>query len=309
MRVLVAGCAGFVGFHLTRRLLQEGHEVLGVDNLCTGSRANLEHLRAAPRFRFLEQDITKPAAVEGPLARVYNLACPASPVDFGPRRLEILAVCSRGVWQLLELARRHGARLLQASTSEVYGDPQEHPQRETYWGHVNPIGQRACYDEGKRFAEALLTSHAATHGTDVRIARIFNTYGPNMRRDDGRALPSFIGQALRGAPVAVHGDGRQTRSFCYVTDLVDGLVRLMESDVTEPVNLGNPAEVTILEAAREIVRLTHSSSPIIHVARPADDPCVRRPDITRARTRLGWQPRVEREEGFARTIEWFRTGG
>ncbi len=308
MRILVAGCAGFIGFHLTRRLLQEGHEMLGVDNLCTGSRANLERLRAVPRFRFLEQDITNPLAVESPIARVYNLACPASPVDFDARRLEILAVCSRGVWRLLELARRVGARFLQASTSEVYGDPQEHPQRESYWGHVNPIGPRACYDEGKRFAEALLTSYAAVHGTAVRIARIFNTYGPHMRPDDGRALPSFIGQALRDAPLTVHGDGRQTRSFCYVTDLVDGLIRLMESNVVEPVNLGNPVEVTILEAAREVVRLARSRSRIIHVPRPADDPCVRRPDITRARSRLGWEPRVEREEGFARTIEWFRTG-
>ncbi len=306
MRILVAGCAGFIGFHLTERLIADGHEVVGVDNFCSGSRANVEQLRRHPRFSFLEHDIANPLTVEGQCQRVYDLACPASPVDFGPRRLEILAVCSRGVWQLLDLALRHGARLLHASTSEVYGDPLEHPQRETYWGHVNPIGARSCYDEGKRFAEALLMAHHRQHGTEVRIPRIFNTYGPNMRRDDGRMLPTFIDQALLGKPLTVHGDGRQTRSFCYVSDLVEGLIRLMESDVTEPVNLGNPVEITILGAAQEVVRLIGSQSNIVFVPRPADDPAVRRPDITRAQTRLGWNPVVERADGFARTIEWFR---
>jgi nucleoside-diphosphate-sugar epimerase len=309
MRSLVTGCAGFIGFHLTQRLLSEGHEVIGVDNLCTGSRENLDQLRSCSRFQSCQHNITNPLAVEGPLDRVYNLACPASPVDFGPQALEILATCSRGVWQLLELTRQHGARLLQASTSEVYGDPQEHPQRETYWGHVNPIGPRACYDEGKRFAEALITAYRRQHGAEVRIARIFNTYGPNMRRDDGRMLPTFIDQALKGAPLTVHGDGSQTRSFCYVSDLVEGLVRLMESDVAEPVNLGNTAEVTVLAVAQEIVRLTGSRSPITHVPRPPDDPTLRRPDITRAQTRLGWTPVVDRQEGFARTVEWFRQTG
>jgi dTDP-glucose 4,6-dehydratase len=307
MRTLVAGCAGFIGYHLTERLLRDGHEVVGVDNFCTGNRANIESLRAQPGFRFIEHDITQPLPVEGPLERVYDLACPASPVDFEPRRLEILAVCSRGVGELLELTRRAGARLLHASTSEVYGDAQEHPQRETYWGHVNPIGPRACYDEGKRFAEALLTAYHAEHGTEIRIPRIFNTYGPNMRCDDGRMLPTFIDQALRGIPLTVHGDGSQTRSFCYVTDLVEGLVRLMESDVQEPVNLGNPAEITVLAAAQEVLRLTGSRSAIVPVPRPQDDPRLRRPDITRAQTRLGWHPRVERSEGFARTIEWFKS--
>ncbi|MCK4342794.1 MAG: SDR family oxidoreductase [Phycisphaerae bacterium] len=306
MRIIVSGCAGFIGSHLTERLLADGHDVVGVDNFISGSRANAEKLRRLPRFQFLEHDITNPLLVEGPCERVYDLACPASPVDFGPHRLEILAVCSRGVWQLLDFARARGARILHASTSEVYGDPQEHPQSETYWGHVNPIGARSCYDEGKRFGEALLTAYHNQHGSEIRIPRIFNTYGPNMRRDDGRMLPTFIDQALRGAPLTVHGDGRQTRSFCYVSDLVEGLVRLMESDVSEPVNLGNPVEITILQAAQEVIQLTDSSSRITHVPRPADDPAVRRPDITRAQTRLGWNPVVERADGFARTIEWFK---
>ena len=307
MRILVAGCAGFIGVHLADRLLTDGHEVVGVDNFSSGSGPNVERLERHARFQFHRHDITKPLPVEGPLQRIYDLACPASPIDFARLPLEILAVCSRGVENLLDLARPCGARLLHASTSEVYGDPKEHPQRETYWGHVNPIGARSCYDEGKRFAEALLMFHRRQYGVEVRVPRIFNTYGPHMRRDDGRALPAFITQALRGEPINVHGDGRQTRSFCYVDDLVEGLLRLMESDVEEPVNLGNPAEITILEAAQEVVRLTGSSSEIRHGPRPADDPAVRRPDISRARERLGWEPRVSREEGFARTIEWFRS--
>jgi nucleoside-diphosphate-sugar epimerase len=308
MRILVTGCAGFIGFHLTQRLLVDGHEVVGIDNFSSGSPENVARLGAQPHFRFAEHDIVNPLPVQGTCDRVYDLACPASPVDFGPRRLDILATCSRGVWVLADFARQCGARMLHASTSEVYGDPQEHPQRETYWGHVNPIGARACYDEGKRFAEALLTSYRAQHGLEIRLPRIFNTYGPNMRRDDGRMLPTFIGQALQNEPLTVHGDGGQTRSFCYVSDLVEGLVRLMESDVCEPVNLGNPNEITVLAAAQEVVRLTDSRSEIIHTARPADDPCLRRPDITRAQTLLGWNPIVERAEGFARTVEWFRRG-
>lgn len=306
MHVLVAGCAGFIGVHLAERLLADGHEVVGVDNFSSGSDSNVERLRRHTRFRFLRHDITNPLPVEGPLERIYDLACPASPVDFERLPREILAVCSRGVENLLTLARACGARLLHASTSEVYGDPQEHPQREAYWGHVNPIGRRSCYDEGKRFAEALLMAYHRKEGVEIRLPRIFNTYGPCMRRDDGRALPTFISQALRGQPITVHGDGRQTRSFCYVDDLVEGLLRLMESDVTEPVNLGNPAEITILEAAREVVRLTGSPSEIRHGPRTPDDPALRRPDISRARERLGWEPQVPREEGFARTIDWFR---
>lgn len=306
MRIVVAGCAGFIGFHLCQRLLDDGHEVVGVDNLLSGLRRNADELARRPRFHFIEHDVTQPLRIDGAVERVYDLACPASPADFVSKRLEILAVCSRGVGNLLELARRHDARFLHTSTSEVYGDPKEHPQRETYWGHVNPIGPRSCYDEGKRFAEALIVNYAAVHGLAVRLARIFNTYGPRMRTDDGRALPNFITQALRGAPLTVHGDGRQTRSFCYVTDMVDGLVRLCESQVDEPVNLGNPEEISIADFAREVIRMTGSASTLQFIARPGDDPEVRRPDISRARTKLGWQPRVSRAEGLARCVEWFR---
>jgi nucleoside-diphosphate-sugar epimerase len=306
VRVLVTGCAGFIGYHLCDRLLSDGQEVLGVDDLSTGQLINVDDLKARPDFHFLQHDVVEPLPVEEPFEVAYNLACPASPIDFGPRRLNILAVCSRGVWNLLDLCRQFGARLLHTSTSEVYGDPQEHPQRESYWGHVNPIGPRCCYDEGKRFAEALITNYVHHYGLQVRIARIFNTYGPRMRADDGRVLPNFITQAFAGQPLTVHGDGSQTRSFCYVTDLVDGLLRLANSDVTEPVNLGNPAEISILQFAQEIIRLTGSHSEIAHVERPQDDPKLRQPDITRARARLGWEPTVDRSEGLARTIEWFR---
>ncbi|MGE0479443.1 MAG: UDP-glucuronic acid decarboxylase family protein [Phycisphaerae bacterium] len=306
MRILVAGAAGFIGYHLCTRLLDDGHDVVAVDNLCTGQQRNADDLRRLPRCTYLDHDVTRPLDVKGALDRVYNMACPASPVDFGPRRLEILAVCSQGVWNLLDLARRSGAQMLQASTSEVYGDPQVHPQPETYWGNVNPIGARSCYDEGKRFGEALLVSYRAAHGVKVRTARIFNTYGPRMRADDGRALPTFISQALAGKPITIHGDGLQTRSFCYVTDLVDGLIRLCDSDVELPVNVGNPEEITILDVAREVVRLTGSRSDIIHLPRLPDDPHIRRPDITRAQQLLGWQPQVSRSEGLAKTVAWFR---
>ncbi len=306
MRLMVTGCAGFIGYHLCERLLDDEHEVVGVDDFSTGQQANVDGLKTRPGFSFVEHDIVQPLSITGPFQTVYNLACPASPVDFGPRRLNILEVCSRGVWNLLDFCRQSGARLLHTSTSEVYGDPQEHPQRESYWGHVNPIGPRSCYDEGKRFAEALIVHYVSHHHIEVRIARIFNTYGPRMRADDGRVLPNFITQGLAGKPLTVHGDGSQTRSFCYVTDLVDGLVRLAGSDVAEPVNLGNPAEISILDFAREVVRLTGETSEIAHVARPKDDPSLRRPDITRARHQLGWEPQVDRSEGLARTVEWFR---
>jgi dTDP-glucose 4,6-dehydratase len=309
MRVLVTGCAGFIGYHLTERLLVEGHSVVGLDNFCSGSRQNVKDLAVHKGFRFVEHDITSPLAVEGPFELICNLACPASPADFGPRALEILAVCSVGVRQMLELARVCDAPMLQASTSEVYGDPEQHPQRESYWGHVNPIGPRSCYDEGKRFAEALSVAYRDHRGVKTRIARIFNTYGPRMRGDDGRMLPTFINQALSGNPITVHGDGSQTRSFCYVADLVEGLLRLARSEVAEPVNLGSPHEITIREAAEEVLRLTGSSSRITFVARPPDDPCVRRPDISRARESLAWTAMVGREEGFSRTIEWFRSAG
>jgi len=306
VRLMVTGCAGFIGYHLCARLLTDGHQIVGVDDLSTGQRINVDDLESRADFEFVEHNIVKPLPLSQRCDVIYNLACPASPVDFGPRRLNILAVCSRGVWNLLDLCRQTGARLLHTSTSEVYGDPQEHPQRETYWGHVNPIGPRCCYDEGKRFAEALISNYVSLHGVTARVARIFNTYGPRMRADDGRVLPNFITQAMAGRPLTVHGDGRQTRSFCYVTDLVDGLVRLANSDVTGPINLGNPGEITILDFAREIIRLTGSRSEIAFVERPQDDPALRRPDITRARERLGWEPRVDRAEGLARTVEWFK---
>jgi nucleoside-diphosphate-sugar epimerase len=307
MRVLVAGCAGFIAFHLVERLLREGHEVVGLDNFASGSERNVADLEQNPRFTFRRHDVTEPIAVDGPFDLVCNLACPASPLDFDQLRLEILAVCSRGVWNLLDFAKACGARFLHTSTSEVYGDPREHPQKETYWGNVNPIGPRSCYDEGKRFAEALVTAYAARHGVVVRMARIFNTYGPRMRANDGRAMANFIMQALRGEPITLHGTGSQTRSFCYVTDQVDGLLRLAMSDVEGPVNIGNPAEITIRQLAEEIIELIGSRSPLIETPRPGDDPNVRRPDITRARTELGWAPVVDRRDGLGQTIEWYRS--
>lgn len=306
VRILVAGCAGFIGFHLCKRLLDEGHEVVGVDNLLTGQSNNVDDLRGLRAFTFVEHDIVDAFDPPAPPEQVYNLACPASPKDFKSLRLEIMAVCSRGVWNLLDVCRRHGATLLHTSTSEVYGDPLEHPQRETYFGNVNPIGPRSCYDEGKRFAEALIASYSRQHEVEARVVRIFNTYGPRMRLDDGRVLPNFITQALRGEPLTVHGDGSQTRSFCYVDDMVDGLIRLANSDAREPVNIGNPHEITIREFAEQIIELTGSRSHIIETPRPKDDPQLRQPDITRAREWLGWAPRVAREEGLRRTIAWFR---
>jgi nucleoside-diphosphate-sugar epimerase len=304
--LLVTGCAGFIGYHLCDRLLNDGHEVVGVDDLSTGQSINAGDLEKRQKFRFVKHDIVEPFGIEGPIDIIYNLACPASPADFDPRRLKILDVCSRGVWNLLNLAQELNARLLHSSTSEVYGDPKEHPQRETYWGHVNPIGDRSCYDEGKRFAEALIVNFRRNHGVQTRTVRIFNTYGPRMRADDGRVLPNFIMQAMAGKPLTVHGTGTQTRSFCYVTDLVDGLVRLANSDVQDPVNIGNPAEITILEFAQEIIRLTGSKSTVNFVDRPKDDPNLRCPDITRAKTLLGWTPQVDRKDGLARTVAWFQ---
>lgn len=304
--MLIAGCAGFIGYHLTERCLLDGHEVVGVDNLVSGQEMNMAKLCKHAAFTPRRQSITKRLKVDGPLDAICNLACPASPLDFDVKRIEILDVCSRGVGLLLDLARDKNARFLQASTSEVYGDPAVHPQPESYWGHVNPIGPRSCYDEGKRFAEALIVAHRARYGLETRVARIFNTYGPRMRADDGRALPNFINQALTNQPITIHGDGSQTRSFCFVSDLVEGLLRLLASDVHDPVNLGNPIEISMLDVARQIVEIAGSSSPISHVERPADDPQLRRPDITRAQELLGWRPIVERADGLALTIEWFR---
>lgn len=306
MRMAVAGCAGFIGYHLCDQLLAAGHEIVGIDDLSTGQQQNADDLQKQPRFSLIRHDIVSPLKIDGPIDTVFNLACPASPADFLPRRLKILDVCSRGVWNLLDLAREKNARLLHTSTSEVYGDPKEHPQRESYWGHVNPIGERACYDEGKRFAEALIVNYRRQFGVKARMARIFNTYGPRMRSDDGRVLPNFITQAMAGKPLTVHGNGSQTRSFCYVADMAAGLIRLAASDIEEPVNLGNPQEITIREFAEEIIRLCGSKSVLQDVDRPKDDPNVRCPDITRARTMLGWEPKVDRKEGLARTVAWFQ---
>ncbi len=309
MRVVVTGAAGFIGFHLCARLLRDGHDVVGVDNFISGQTTNARDLQRHERFRFIRHDIIEPIPVDGPVDRIFNLACPASPVDFVPHAIEILRTCSEGVRQVLELARRTGARLMHASTSECYGDPLEHPQRETYCGNVNPIGPRSPYDEGKRFAEALVMAYHRTHGIATGIARIFNTYGPRMRDNDGRVLPNFIRQALAHEPLTVYGDGTQTRSFCYVDDLVEGLLRRAENDFPEPINLGNPVEATMLQVAQEIIELTGSRSRIEFRPLPADDPRKRRPDITRARQMLGWEPTTPRREGFARTIEYFRSTG
>ena len=303
-RILITGAAGFLGSHLCERLLRDGAaSVVSVDNLLTGSEANLRELRSNPRFRHLTQDVCEPFDVDGPLDLVFNLASPASPIDYAQLPLETLRVGARGTENALELARRKGAVFFQASTSEVYGDPLEHPQKESYWGNVNPVGPRSVYDEAKRYGEALVAAYRRTHGMSVRIVRIFNTYGPRMRLNDGRVVPAFVAQALAGKDFTVFGDGSQTRSFCYVTDLVDGFVRLALSDVQDPVNLGNPQEMTLLELAETVIRVTGSSSEIVHEALPVDDPQVRRPDITRAKQLLGWEPTIGLEEGLRRTLD------
>ncbi len=306
MRLILAGAAGFIGSHLADRLLAEEHFVVGVDNFLTGSRSNIAHLQGHPRFEFVEQDICRPFDVPHPVEGVLHLASPASPKDYLGHPLETLEVGSSGTRNLLELARRHQARFLLASTSECYGDPLEHPQSETYWGNVNPVGPRSCYDESKRFAEALTMAFHRTHRVRSNIARIFNTYGPRMKLDDGRVVPAFLGQALRGEPLAIFGDGSQTRSFCYVTDMVDGLYRLMLSDEPEPVNLGNPCEMTILDFARRIQALTGSASTIAFEPLPQDDPKRRRPDIGKAKRLLGWEPAVTLDDGLRQTIAHFR---
>jgi dTDP-glucose 4,6-dehydratase len=306
MRVVVAGGAGFLGRHLCARLLAEGHEVVCVDNLITGRRDNIAAFERDPRFSFVEHNISQPFYLDGPVDAVLNFASPASPIDYLTHPIPTLKVGALGTFHTLGLAKAKGARYLLASTSEVYGDPQVHPQPETYWGHVNPIGPRGVYDEAKRYAEAMTMAYHRVHGLDTRIARIFNTYGPYMRPQDGRAVATFIVQALQGKPITVHGDGSQTRSFCYVDDLIEGIMRLLASDQHEPVNLGNPEEHTVLELAEMIRELTGSSSEIVFEPRPIDDPSVRRPDITRARRLLGWEPTVGVREGLLRTIEWFR---
>jgi dTDP-glucose 4,6-dehydratase len=306
LRTVVSGAAGFIGSHFCDRLLAEGHTVVGLDNLLTGSRRNLAHLANEPRFDFREQDITEPFAIEGAVDFVANLASPASPKDYLDHPIETLDVGSMGTRNMLELAREKSARFLLTSTSECYGDPAVHPQVETYWGNVNPVGPRSCYDESKRFAEALTMAYHRQHGMRTTIARIFNTYGPRMKLDDGRVVPAFLDHALRGRPITVFGSGAQTRSFCYVSDLVDGLYRLMLSDERYPVNLGNPCEMTILEFAEYIRRMTGAGSEIVYEPLPEDDPRQRKPDITKARTLLGWEPRVSLEEGLRATIEYFQ---
>ena len=307
MRFVVSGAAGFIGSHLCDRLLAEGHAVVGVDNFLTGARSNLAHLAGRPHFQSIEHDVTRPFDVDPPVDGVIHMASLASPKDYLAHPIATLEVGSAGTSVMLNLARRRGARFLLTSTSECYGDPAVHPQPETYWGNVNPVGPRSCYDESKRFAEALTMAYHRAHGLRTNIARIFNTYGPRMKLNDGRVVPSFLDQALRGEPLTVFGDGSQTRSFCYVSDLVDGLYRLMFSEERYPVNLGNPHEMTILEFARYIQRLTGSRSAIIFEPLPEDDPRQRRPDITKARQLLGWEPRISLEEGLRRTIEHFRS--
>jgi len=305
-RAVITGGSGFLGSHLCTRLLQEGFEVVCIDSFLTGDRTNLAHIADDPDFTLVEQNVTEELVVEGNVDYVLHFASPASPKDYFEYPIPTLKVGSLGSWKTLGLAKAKGATFMLASTSEVYGDPLVHPQPETYWGNVNPIGPRGVYDEAKRFAEAIAMAYHRAHGLTVKIDRIFNTYGPNMRRQDGRAVPNFIEQALHDRPMTVHGDGSQTRSLCYVDDLVEGIFRFLTSDAQGPMNLGNPDEVTVLEIAETIRDLAGSSSEIVFAERPVDDPEVRRPDITRALTELGWEPKIDMRDGLARTIEWAR---
>jgi dTDP-glucose 4,6-dehydratase len=307
VRFVVTGAAGFLGSHLVERLLADGHEVVGVDNLITGRRENLAPVWQNPRFTFVEHDVTRPLVVEGRVDGVLHFASPASPADYLALPIQTLKVGALGTHNALGLARAKRARFLLASTSEVYGDPEVHPQPETYWGHVNPVGPRGVYDEAKRFAEAMTMAYHRAHGLETRIARIFNTYGPRMRPDDGRVVSNFLVQALRGQPLTVHGDGTQTRSFCYVDDLIEGVVRLFHSDYVGPVNLGNPEECRILELAELVQEVAGARVPLEHRPLPEDDPKVRRPDISLARRVLGWSPRVPLREGLVRTADYFRS--
>jgi dTDP-glucose 4,6-dehydratase len=305
VRVVITGAAGFIGSHLSETLLDRGHSVVGIDNLLTGDINNIAHLTGRD-FVFLKHDVTNYISVDGPVDLVLHWASPASPIDYLELPIPTLKVGALGTHKALGLAKAKGARFVLASTSEVYGDPLEHPQKETYWGNVNPIGPRGVYDEAKRFAEAMTVAYHRYHGLDAKIVRIFNTYGPRMRIKDGRAVPTFIAQALRGEDVTIFGSGAQTRSFCYISDLVDGILRLADSSVNEPVNIGNPHELSIEQIARVIIRMTGSSSRLVQKPLPTDDPKVRKPDITRARTLLGWEPKVPLEEGLTSTIEYFR---
>jgi dTDP-glucose 4,6-dehydratase len=305
-RTLITGGAGFLGSHLCDRFIAEGHEVICMDNFVTGSPENIAHLIGSPRFRLIEHDVTNFVYVEGELDNVLHFASPASPIDYLRLPIQTLKVGALGTHKTLGLAKEKRARFLLASTSEVYGDPLIHPQNETYWGNVNPVGFRGVYDEAKRFAEAITMAYHRYHGVETRIVRIFNTYGPRMRLDDGRALPTFMGQALRGEPLTIFGDGSQTRSFQYVDDLIEGIYRLLRSDEVDPVNIGNPDEITIKEFAEEVIELTGSGSSLSFEPLPEDDPKVRQPDITRAKSILGWSPTVPRSEGLKRTLAYFQ---
>ena len=303
---VVTGAAGFLGSHLTDRLLAEGHRVIGIDNFITGNVANIEHLAGNERFSFIKHDVSNFIFLPDDVDYVFNFASPASPIDYLEFPIQTLKVGSLGTHNTLGLAKAKGARYLLASTSECYGDPLEHPQKETYWGNVNPVGPRGCYDEAKRFSEAMTMAYHRTHGVDTKIVRIFNTYGPRMRLRDGRVVPAFIGQALVGKPITVFGDGSQTRSFCYCSDLIDGIFRLSQSKQHEPVNIGNPREMTIQQFAEHIVHFTGTNSTVIYKPLPQDDPKVRQPDITLARAVLNWEPKIAFEEGIVKTIDFFR---
>jgi UDP-glucuronate decarboxylase len=303
---MVTGGAGFLGSHLIDRLLEKGHEVLCVDNLFTGSKDNIAHLRDHPQFEFMRHDVTFPLFVE--VDEIYNLACPASPVHYQHDPVQTTKTSVHGAINMLGLAKRLGVKILQASTSEVYGDPAVHPQKEDYWGHVNPIGPRSCYDEGKRCAETLFFDYNRQHGLPIKVMRIFNTYGPRMHPADGRVVSNFIVQALKGAPITIYGDGSQTRSFCYVDDLIKGMIRLMETgpEVTGPINIGNPNEFTIRELATKVIEMTGARSELVEEPLPADDPKQRQPDISLAKQVLGWEPTIALEQGLERTVEYFR---
>jgi dTDP-glucose 4,6-dehydratase len=305
LRIVVSGAAGFIGSHMCDRLLAEGHSVVALDNFLTGSPRNVEHLNRNASFQFIRHDVTQPVVIEGAVDSVLHMASPASPKDYLEFPIETLDVGSLGTRNMLELAREKNARFLVTSTSESYGDPQVHPQVETYWGNVNPVGPRSCYDESKRFAEAMTMAYHRKFGVRTNIARIFNTYGPRMKLNDGRIVPAFVDQALKGQPMTVFGDGKQTRSFCYVSDMVDGLYRLSQSDERYPVNLGNPREMTVLEFAESIQQLTGGTVPVVHKPLPEDDPRQRKPDITKAKNLLGWAPVVNLEDGLKLTLNYF----
>jgi len=308
MRSIVTGGAGFLGSHLCDLLLEKGHKVICIDNLLTGNPRNLEHIKSE-KFTYIKHDVTKPIYFGDKIDYIFHLASPASPIDYLELPIQTLKVGALGTYNMLGLAKEQKARFLLASTSEVYGDPLVNPQAETYWGNVNPIGPRGVYDEAKRYAEAITMAYHRYHGVDTRIVRIFNTYGPRMRANDGRVVPNFISQALSGEDITVYGDGSQTRSFCYVSDLIEGIYRLMMSDCTDPVNIGNPAEMSVLEFAKVIIEITGSKSKIVYESLPVDDPKVRRPDISKARELLGWEPKVGLREGLRQTIEYFKDAG